>query len=94
MRCREYALPFVLSLGIGCGRSAPPLTQEGQAKEASRVFALAQDLENGKKTKQAMNAYRQVVQHFPGTPEASKAAKRIAEVQKAALTKGPRRTGK
>jgi outer membrane protein assembly factor BamD (BamD/ComL family) len=94
MRHHVYALPVVFSLCVGCGKPAPPLTPEAKVKEAARVFAVAQDLENGKKTKQAMDAYRQVVQHFPGTPEASKAAKRISEVQRAAIQKGPQRKSK
>jgi hypothetical protein len=71
---------------IGCGGPAP-VAPETAAQGATRVFALAQELETGQKTKQAMAAYRQVVLHFPDSPEARRAAQRISEAQRAAIRK-------
>jgi hypothetical protein len=80
------SLSMVVLLLVGCGGPAPVAPQaEGQG--AARVFALAQDLDGARKTKQAMAAYRQVVLHFPDTPEARKAAQRITEAQRAAIRK-------
>ena len=73
----------------GCGRPrtrSPP--EVGSPEDAPRVFALALDLEAGRKTKQAVAAYRQVVQYFPGTPEAKPGRRaRISEVERAAVRK-------
>ena len=86
-------LPIVFLLFIGCGGPAPvaPKT-EGQG--APRVFALASELESGQKTKQAMAAYRQIILHFPDTPEARKAVRRISEAQQAAIRKVAARKSK
>ena len=90
MSRRIRFLPIVLLLACGCGRSNP-VAPEVKPEDAGRVLALALDLEAAQKTKQAMAAYRQVVQYFPGTPEAKKAAERITQVQRAATQKRPAR---
>jgi outer membrane protein assembly factor BamD (BamD/ComL family) len=87
------SLPFVCLFCIGCGGS-PPVATESEAQGASRVFALAQDLENSQKTKKAMDAYRQVVRYFPNTPEARKAAQRISKAQRDAMQKASARNGR
>jgi outer membrane protein assembly factor BamD (BamD/ComL family) len=74
----------VVCLGCGGGSTTAP---ETEAQGASRVFALAQDLEKNQKTKQAMDAYHQVVRYFPNTPEARKAAQRISKAQGDAIQK-------
>jgi outer membrane protein assembly factor BamD (BamD/ComL family) len=69
---------------VGCG-GPRPAAPETEAQGASRVFALAQDLENSKEAKRAMEAYQQIVRHFPETPEARKATERIFTAQKKAM---------
>jgi hypothetical protein len=87
------SLAVVCLFFIGCGGPAPVATQtDGQG--ASRVLAVAQDLEKAQKTKQAMAAYRQVIVHFPNTPEARKAAERIDEAQRAAILRSATRKSK
>jgi hypothetical protein len=86
-------LPVVSLFLIGCG-GPTPVAPEAEGQGAARVFALAQDLEGGRKTKQAIAAYRQVVDHFPNTPEARKAAERISEAQRAAIRQAAARNRK
>jgi hypothetical protein len=78
--------PIVFLSFIGCGGPAP-VAPKAEGQGAPRVFALASELEGGQKTKQAMAAYRQVVLHFPNTPEARQAAQRISDAQRAAIRK-------
>lgn len=59
----------------GCGAS-DRAARESAGQSAARVFGLAQGLEKAQKTRKAIAAYEQVVRHFPGTPEAAKAAER------------------
>ena len=80
------ALPIVLLFLIGCGGPSP-VAPKPEAQDAARVLAVAQDLERGRKTKQAIAAYQQVVLHFPDTPEAKKAQEQITEAQRAATRK-------
>jgi hypothetical protein len=75
---------MVVLFFIGCGGPAP-VAPETDSQGAARVFALAQDLEKGQKTKQAMAAYNQIIRHFPDTPEAKKAVQRISEAQRGAI---------
>ncbi len=80
------SFPIVCLLLIGCGGSAPAIP-EAAGQEAARVLAVAQDLESARKSRQAMAAYRQIIQHFPDSPEAKQAARKIAEAQRAAIQK-------
>ena len=82
----------VLAVGLlvasGCGKadSAQQVTDESPEAAAKRVFGIAQSLEMENKTKQSFAAYRQVAERFPQTPEGQKAAKRIRNAQKSAVT--------
>jgi hypothetical protein len=78
--------PMIGLFLIGCGGPAP-IAPGTDVRDAARVFALARDHEVAQKSKQAMAAYRQVVLHFPDTPEARQASWRISEAQRAAIRK-------
>jgi hypothetical protein len=80
------SLPIVCLLFIGCGRP-DPVAPETDAQGATRVFALARNLETVQKTKQAMDAYQEIIFHFPNTPEARLASQRISQAQRAAIRK-------
>jgi hypothetical protein len=79
-------LPIVCLIGIGCGRSTP-VEPESETQGASRVFAVARELDQNRKMKQAIAAYQQVVRNYPNTPEARKAADRINQAQREASQK-------
>lgn len=79
-----------LSVSTGCGGNiSSHNAAETPAEEATRVFAIAEKLERENKSKEAFNAYRQVTDHFPGTPEAKKASERINKAQRSAGRKKP-----
>ena len=74
---------IAVSLSSGCGADPSPQTpDETPEQAATRVFAIAQKLEREDKNKDAFEAYRQVAEHFPGTPEGKKASARIRLAQK------------
>jgi outer membrane protein assembly factor BamD (BamD/ComL family) len=77
-------LPVLLLFLVGCGGQTP-VARTPEPEDAGRILALARDFEEGRKTKQAIAAYRQVIQYFPETSEAKDAARRIKETQGAAI---------
>ena len=86
MRLVVALSPVLLLAALGCGRSEPAHAESpGQA--AARVFAVAQNLEQERKTKEAFAAYRQIARLYPATPHGQRAAERISEAQKSALRK-------
>jgi hypothetical protein len=80
-------LASILSgVSSGCGKAGQASLETPGASPA-RVLGLARDLEKGRKIKDAIAAYHQIVRHYPGTPEAAKAAGQIKQIQSAALRK-------
>lgn len=73
---------FLVAAGCGKPEEATPGPPE---QAAARVFERAQALEKDHKTREAIAAYHQILNHFPGSPEAKKAHDRIQLAQKAAL---------
>ena len=70
---QTHAAAIILAfLLCGCGGSAETPREDPKAAQEPR---------------KAMDAYRQVVSHFPGTPEAKLAAERIARAQRESLGK-------
>ncbi len=82
-------LILATALSTGCAPTGSPA-----AAPAARVLILAQDLENTHQTKNAIAAYHQIIRYYPGTPEASRAADRIRQMQTAALKKSWARRAK
>ena len=84
---QTHAAAIILAfLLCGCGGSAETPREDPKAV-AKRVFSLAKEFERAQEPRKAMDAYRQVVSHFPGTPEAKLAAERIARAQRESLGK-------
>ena len=79
-------VPIVCPIGIGCG-GPTPVAPESETQGASRVFAVAQELDRNQKMKQAIAAYQQIVRIYPNTTEAKKAADRILQAQREASQK-------
>lgn len=84
MVSRSLLLGLALTLAGSACRRAEPGPAESTDQAAARIFATAQQLEQEHKTKQAFAAYRQVVDHFPFTPFAAKAAGRIKQAHASA----------
>jgi hypothetical protein len=86
-------LPLGLIACLGCGGS-PPALPETEAQGAARVFAVAKDLEETQKTKQAIAAYHQIMRYYPNTLEARKSADRITKLQRDATRQATARKRK
>jgi TolA-binding protein len=86
MRLVVALSPVLLVAALGCGRSEPT-SAESPAQAAARIFNVAQNLEQQRKTKEAFAAYRQIARLYPNTPHGQRAAERIMQAQKAALRK-------
>jgi hypothetical protein len=80
MRLAGTLTLILLTLTAGCGRPAAtaPAPPPGGA---ARVLEIAQGLEKARGIKKAVAAYEQIVRHYPGTPEAVKAAARVSQIQ-------------
>jgi hypothetical protein len=75
----------VLALAPGCGASSssidspaatPSLAPTAEARAAMELSG-AKVLEKSRKTKEAMSAYRRIVQEYPDSPQARLAAERL-----------------
>ncbi len=88
---RAAAVLSLILIVSSCGK-AEPQAPEPPEHAASRIFQQAETLAMQKKTKEAMAAYRQIIAHFPSSPEAKTAASRIQAAQNASRRKpAPRR---
>jgi TolA-binding protein len=69
----------------GCGGTSAPTAAEGAptslastpAQKAAMELGSAQTLERSRKTKQAVAAYRRIVQEYPDSPQATIAAEHL-----------------
>ena len=73
---------MAIRLTLACGCGALPARPGPAAQTATRVLSVAKKLEAEKKSKQAFDAYRQLAERFPNTPEGKKAAERLRQAAK------------